>query len=353
MKISEQNNCPLMVGSGSLKAFGEWLREFPFGRIAVLADENTSLCCYPLLQPYLPVGAILISIPAGETHKQLSSCEVIWEQLNAHGFQRRDMLVCLGGGVITDIGAFVASTYLRGIPFVQIPTSLLAMVDAGIGGKTGVDLGHHKNRIGTFAFPVCTVCDPVFLKTLPVREWKEGSAEMYKHAIIADPVLWNKLQRLTVYPGLDDEILERAVTVKLNIVHQDPLEKGLRKVLNFGHTIGHAYESFRLSAGDPVSHGFAVAVGMQVEARLARMSGCLEEEPYSEIIDRLCQVFGAANLSGILYSELMHWMRFDKKNSDARISFSLPDTIGSCVWDRYADPEILRETLLSFNMLEG
>jgi 3-dehydroquinate synthase len=342
-----------MVGRGSLKAFGEWLSDFPYGRIAVLADENTSLCCFPILQPYLPAGSVLISIQAGEQHKQLSICEMIWQQLNAHGFQRKDLLICLGGGVVTDIGAFVASTYLRGIPFVQVPTSLLAMVDAGIGGKTGVDLQHHKNRVGTFAFPVCTVCDPVFLQTLPVREWKEGSAEMYKHAIIADAVLWSILKEHPVHPELSDEMLERAVNVKLNIVHLDPLEKGLRKVLNFGHTIGHAYESFRLSAGDPVSHGFAVALGMQVEARLARRSGCLEEEPYSEIIDTLRQVFGAADLSGILYSELMHWMRFDKKNSDARISFSLPVDIGNCVWDSYADPEILRETLLSFNALEG
>lgn len=342
-----------MIGPGSLRAFGAWMNEFRFGRIAVLADENTSFCCYPLLQPLLPERAILISIPAGESYKQLSTSEYIWTRLHMEGFQRRDLLICLGGGVVTDIGAFVASTYLRGIPFVQMPTSLLAMVDAGIGGKTGVDLGNHKNRIGTFAFPVCTICDPVFLQTLPVKEWREGSAEIYKHAIIADPLLWNELKYHPVGKEFSDEILESAVMVKLNIIHQDPLEKGLRKVLNFGHTIGHAYESFRLAAGDAVSHGYAVALGMQIETRLARLSGCLEEVPYSDIMDTLHHVFGSADLSGILCSELLHWMRFDKKNPDDRISFSLPDTIGSCVWDMYADPMVLRETLLSFNAIEG
>lgn len=349
----EQQGRPVFAGAGSLAAFSGWLQKSSYSQVAVLADANTVMACVPVLKQQLNADFSLLTIPAGEHFKNLDTCKEVWLQMQQLNFRRNSLLINLGGGVVNDLGAFVASTYLRGIDFVQMPTSLLAMVDAGIGGKTGVDLMNMKNRIGTFAFPVCTVCDPVFLATLNKREWVEGSAEIYKHAIIGDRMLWHSLQLQPVYPELSDEVLMAALDLKLQVVNEDPEERGRRKILNFGHTIGHAYESFCLSEGTPVSHGQAIAMGMQVESILALRIGLLAPDEYQSISLVLNQVFGSADLGGLPVSDMLQRMRFDKKNSDTFINFSLPDRIGHCLWDQFVEESLLREVLISFNATEG
>lgn len=273
----------------------------------------------------------MLVVPGGEACKTVAEATKLWAQLTDFRIGRKDLLINLGGGSVTDLGGFVASTYLRGIPFVHVPTTLLAMVDAALGGKNGVDLGSVKNRIGTFVFPISTVCDPVFLKTLPDEGWLDGLAESIKHALIADEGLWKMISdSLDVREELVKH-LDRIQAVKLRVVEQDPFEKDLRMILNFGHSIGHAIESCALEAGlTMMSHGRAVAVGMVVESRIASKMGLLSAADGDAIAAFIIRHFGEPGLSWMNPDRLMHILRLDKKNSGASIRMSLPECIGSC-----------------------
>lgn len=302
--------------------------------VFILADENTYLYCYPLIAPVLPDKHELIVIPAGEEHKNLQTCQKIWQHLTDAQADRHALLINLGGGVIGDMGGFCAATYKRGIRFIQIPTTLLAQVDASVGGKLGIDFQGFKNHIGVFRQPDHVLMDTYFFRTLPVRELRSGFAELLKHGLIADAEAWQELSRPEDFLTLDwEKVVPRSVALKQSIVEQDPTEKGLRKILNFGHTIGHAIESYFLE-NQPIEkrllHGEAIAVGMIAESWLAVHKTLLPQESYEEICNYLLKLYGKINIPSEIVPQIARLTLQDKKNENGTIALSLIDKIGSC-----------------------
>ena len=230
------------------------------------------------------IDAILIEIPSGEEHKNLEKCQLIWNALSSHHFDRNSLLINLGGGVVGDMGGFAASTYKRGIDFIQIPTSLLAMVDASVGGKLGIDFAYLKNQIGVFNNPKAVLINPVFLNSLPNNQLLSGFAEVVKHALIEDKCYWKEITTTPLEKMNWESIILQSIVIKNNIVTQDPLEKGERKKLNFGHTFGHAIESFYLKLGKPILHGEAISLGMILESNLSKINNEEKHEISSFIL---------------------------------------------------------------------
>ena len=313
----------------NLADISAWLAERHYTRIAVLVDENTRQHCWPLLEPHLD-NPLLIEVPAGEAHKNLETCQYIWSQMLEGGLDRRSVLLNLGGGVVGDMGGFCASTYMRGIDFVQIPTTLLAQVDASIGGKLGVDFQHYKNMVGLFADPQAVFIYLPFLQTLTARELRSGYAEVIKHSLVGDAGLWEKLQSHPDPATVNwEEILPRALQVKEKIVEADPLEKGLREVLNFGHTVGHAIETWALSQGLDVLHGEAVAAGMIAEVWLSHQQAGLPEKEMQQIVAFLRKAFPPIPLEPDV--DLWALMQKDKKSLGGKVRVALLEGIGKAV----------------------
>ncbi|MBK7957891.1 MAG: 3-dehydroquinate synthase [Bacteroidetes bacterium] len=250
------------------------LAQKDYSKILVLVDEHIEANCLPLLfSKDSLIHFELIKIPSGEEHKTLDTCQLIWDQFNQHHVDRNAVLINLGGGVICDMGGFAASTYKRGIDFINIPTTILAMVDASYGGKTGINFNGIKNNIGVFKNAIETIIHPVFLQTLPFRELRSGWAEIIKHGLIADRDYFARIEPITELTKITEaawtEIIRTSIQIKSSIVDQDPEEKGIRKILNFGHTIGHAIESASLKTDQPLLHGEAIAIGMLLEIELS------------------------------------------------------------------------------------
>lgn len=295
----------------------------------VLADTNTRLHAEPLAKA---LNAKLLVVPAGENHKNLQQAENIWQQLLDAGADRRAVLINLGGGMVTDLGGFVAAGYKRGIACIQLPSSLLAMVDAAHGGKTGINLGGTKNAIGHFYPPEAIFIHAPLLQTLPMRELQSGKAEMFKHGLLGDAALWQQLVDLPVNAIPDRPLLERAIALKTRIVAADPTEKGERKLLNLGHTFGHAFESYFMYSSTPWLHGEAIFAGMLVETRLAHRLGLLDDVQAAAI----SKVLNAWQPAGKLppLALILPWLRNDKKNHNSQVQFVLPTAIGSALYDQ-------------------
>jgi len=320
----------------SLSEINAFLKGRKYSRHVILVDENTRACCLPLLLNEVPIlnEAFIIEIPAGEENKTLETCQLIWEQLLKQNIDRNALLINLSGGVITDMGGFIASAYKRGIPFVNIPTTLLAMVDASAGGKTGIDFNNHKNAVGFFREAENVFIYSHFLKTLSDEELLSGYAEVVKHALISDATLWKELLQLNPLKVKDwKQIIERSVAVKQKIVRQDYKETGLRKVLNFGHTIGHALESYSLRKKKPMLHGHAVALGMMAESYLSMILCKFPVEDFAEINAYLLQHYGKYCSVNLSYKSLEKYLLNDKKNSNGNFQFSLIEQIGKPVFN--------------------
>lgn len=325
------------------KALTQIMEAGNYSTAAILVDANSEKFCLPGLGNLnLPI----IRVNPGEQHKNIQTCEYIWQQMMAQGMDRHSLLINLGGGVIGDMGGFCAATYFRGIPFVQIPTTLLSQVDASIGGKLGVDFNWVKNAVGVFRNPLAVLVDAHFLKTLPAAELRSGFAELIKHALIADAKLWNQLQAIQSLETAEwDSILEASLRIKREVVQEDPFEKGRRKVLNFGHTIGHAIESFVLSSGNPLSHGEAVAAGMVAESYLSLKHLGLEAEKLNEIVEMIQCFYPPIRFSEGDFSALLELMKKDKKNREGKINFTLLPTIGDARFDQFVNEDLIREAL--------
>jgi 3-dehydroquinate synthase len=296
-----------------------------YSKVAILVDENTKRNCLYKLPKF--DNCTIIEIKSGEEHKNITTCSFIWEELTNNHFDRKSLLINLGGGVIGDMGGFCASTYKRGIDFIQIPTTLLAMVDASIGGKLGIDFNGLKNQIGLFNNPKSVLINSEFLNTLSDNELKSGFAEVVKHALIADNNLWNKIISTSFNDLIWEEIIETSIKIKNKIVASDPFEKGERKKLNFGHTFGHAIESYYLEKGTPILHGEAVFIGMILETELSPIS----KEDKNEIKNYILSNFTLAHTPN--KSNLLPFLMNDKKNSQGKINFSLLNKIGDCSVD--------------------
>jgi 3-dehydroquinate synthase len=313
----------------------------------LIADENTVKC--RALIPQSPLFEIpYLVLKSGEENKTLHQVAEIWKFLNTQKATRNDVIFLLGGGVICDMGGFAASTFKRGMDFVNIPTSLLAMVDAAIGGKTGFNLSHFKNNIGSFSHPLKIFNDVRFLNTLPKNELLSGMAEVFKHAIISDYKLWKKLKESNSKEVDYSILIKKSAELKIKIVQKDPYEKNLRKSLNLGHTIGHAIESLLLEKNTPTMHGFAVAKGIIIEAFISYKLKLASLETYAEINTVLLKFFGENLNFPLQVQPLLTIMKGDKKNTNHKINFTLPISIGEVLIDQEIDFETLEKLMLEF-----
>ena len=315
-------------------------------KVIVLADNHTEESCLKQLKGAGIRTDASIVIASGEKHKTLVTCEKIWQRLFDLKVDRHSMLINLGGGVIGDMGGFCASTYMRGIPFIRIPTTLLSQVDASIGGKLGIDFYGLKNSIGLFKDPIAVMIDPDFLKTLPVKELRSGFAEVVKHGLIRDKKLWQhviQVEEWSNQPWLD--VIHQSLIVKQQVVLEDPFERNTRKILNFGHTIGHAIESVMIDIERPILHGEAIAAGMISEAYLSYKYGDLSEEELTQITQYLISVYGNLPLQDLEFDQLMRKMSHDKKNLGTAINFTFLDKIGASSINHTANPVQIKESI--------
>ncbi len=327
----------------AIAALLQTLEQKKYSKVVILVDENTRALCLPVFQdlvPFTPDG--VLTIKPGEAFKSVQSCIPVWEGLSELGCDRNSLLINLGGGVVTDLGGFVACTFKRGIDFINIPTSLLAMVDASLGGKTGVDLGTLKNQVGVIVQPQMVLVFPEFLKTLDQRQLKSGAAEMYKHGLIWDSGYWQALASATSFTT--SAHIQTSIHIKGQIVTQDPLEKNIRKKLNFGHTFGHAIESYFLEAPrhGALLHGEAIAIGMILEGYLSHKLTGLSRVELDEIKRVFLGHFDRKAISSRDQAIIVDLLKHDKKNSHGNINFVLLQEIGTAVIDVQIAPHLFK-----------
>jgi len=335
----------------------EIITEYKKSGIYILVDENIRELCLPILKDKCNglEDAMVIEIHSNESNKTIASVERIWQQLVVGNAVRNSLMICLGGGLTTDVGGFAASTFKRGISFIHIPTTLLAMVDASLGGKTGVNLNSIKNQIGVFALPKAVFIFEEFLKTLPARQKLSGYAEMLKHAMIHSEDLFTKLIILNSHEKVCNEanILESA-SVKMDIVNSDFTETGIRKALNFGHTIGHAIESYSQKYdSDPLLHGEAVAIGLICETFISMRMFGLDKNDLKRLSNLISWHFPHYRFKTKPGDELLALMCHDKKNSSSsQLNFSLLRKIGDPVYDQFPGEKLILESLHFYINLE-
>lgn len=325
-------------------ALNQHVAQKKYSKIFLLVDENTKKYCLPVFKEIFdgPVDFIL-EIQSGEENKHIQTCLQIWEDLSNLDGDRKSLLINLGGGVLTDMGGFVASTFKRGIDFINIPTTLLAMVDASIGGKTGVDLGSLKNQIGVINQPQMVLIFPEFLTTLDPRQIKSGYAEMLKHGLIKDKDYWGDLTKKSNFT--DASCIQRSIAIKNDVVLQDPTEQGLRKILNFGHTLGHAIESYCLENHDrkTLLHGEAIAIGMILEGYLSHELRGLSKLSLDEIKKSFLRFFDKVDFTEDDIDSILQLLKYDKKNSHGNVNFVLLQAIGEAVIDIEVPEELFQK----------
>ncbi len=320
-------------------------------KLFVLTDVNTQALVLPRLKAESEIiaKASVITIKEGDLHKNLESLAYIWKELCDNGGTRHSMMINVGGGVVTDIGAFAGATFKRGIRFVNLPTTLLGAVDAAVGGKTGINFNGYKNEIGAFREADAVIISTVFLQTLPDTEILSGYAEMLKHGLISDKNSYAKL--LAYKPSAANAesllpLLQQSVQVKKRIVEEDPTEKGLRRALNLGHTVGHAFESFALQKQAPIPHGYAVAWGLVVELVLSHVKSGFPSSELTKLANYVHEYYGAFKISCEDYPRLLEFMHHDKKNANAsEINFTLLKDVGQIQIDCIADEEEIKTAL--------
>ena len=318
------------------KQLSDTIIEKSYSSVFVLVDQNTESHCLSHFNQYFSHPYILLTMDAGEANKHIGTCEHLWSLLSEQGADRNSLLLNLGGGIVTDLGGFVACTYKRGIDFINIPTSLLAMVDASVGGKTGVDFKGIKNQIGIIREPAFVVIDDSFLTTLPSNEFRSGYAEMLKHGLIADADYFSDLatEQLNVKSAISNHI-RYSNEIKHKVVSDDPYEKGLRKILNYGHTLGHAIETHFLNhpSAQHLLHGEAIAIGMVMEAELSYRTTNLSIQERNQIKAVFSSIFDSISFDDSDRSAIIALLKHDKKNESSEIRFVLLKEIGAPVID--------------------
>jgi 3-dehydroquinate synthase len=343
----------VVIGNDSLSHLNEFLNGKTYSKYFIIVDENTSEHCLPTILTNIDclAEAEVIEIESGEDNKTIEIVTQVWYAMSEAHADRKALVINLGGGVISDMGGFIASTYKRGIDFINIATTLLSQVDASVGGKLGIDLGGLKNQIGVFNFPQMVVIYPPFLQTLEFRQLKSGFSEVLKHALIQDDKYWEEVKKIKVSSDYDwENIIGKSVQIKNKVVLEDPKEKGIRKILNFGHTIGHAIETWHLE-NDPnfFLHGEAIAMGMIAEGFLSNEKLGLSETELSEIVAVFKSVYDLKPLAEKNFDSYCDLMIHDKKNSGGKISCSLLSKIGECKWDIFANKKDILNALFSYN----
>lgn len=331
------------------QSLASWLQNTNYDAVFVLVDSNTRKHCLPLLAEFFDSKNI-IEIPAGEENKNLQSAEFVWSTLAAGGASRKSVLINLGGGMVTDLGGFCASVYQRGIDFIHIPTTLMAMVDAAIGGKTGIDFRDLKNYIGTFQLPKNLIIGPEFLQTLPKPERLNGWAEMLKHAVLAGKDLW--IETIEMDAEIKIEALKKLIPANIafknSIVNEDATETGLRKILNFGHTLGHAIETLKLQQNQALKHGLCVCAGMQIESIIALNKGLLLVQDFNQIQTQLNRFFSNIFIAENEIETLIAICKKDKKNAFGHIKMALPAQIGQMQFDIEVSESVITQALQQY-----
>jgi 3-dehydroquinate synthase len=342
----KKNNVPIYIGADLFPEIKSIISFNKYSSVLAVIDENVSKHWADKIQAVLGENALHMTIPASEKNKTLATVEKIWAVLSKKNFDRKSLVINIGGGMVCDIGAFAASTYMRGISFMQIPTTLLAQADAAIGGKTGFNFNGLKNTIGTFSTPVAVISDTSFLSTLPQQEFRSGFAEIIKHAVISDNNLFEYLLN-TNFTGNDVRaqnfvpLLKQSTNIKCEIVHNDPFEKNERKKLNFGHTVGHAVEM----ACNDLLHGEAIALGMIAEARMSFLSGYLPENKFRDIENLIDKAKLPNKVSASHKNDIFKKMLSDKKNTGGKIKWVFLEDIGDIKVDVTLPDEIVEESL--------
>lgn len=329
------------------------IKQKQYSKIGVLVDENTKDVCLPILLSELAdLSLHVIEIASGEINKNLESCQRIWSEMLENGFDRHSLLLNLGGGVIGDMGGFCACTFMRGMDFIQIPTTLLSQVDASVGGKLGIDFKDFKNLIGVIKDPITVWIDTSFLTTLEERQIRSGYAEIIKHALIQDEVMWQEIKEISSFTGLDwSSIIHRSVMIKRDIVVEDKYEGGIRKILNFGHTLGHAIESENLHQSDFLLHGEAIGIGMITEAYISMKMLTLSQEEYDEIKDYILRIYPHYPNHLREESSVLEKLLKDKKNRRGMLNFSLLNKIGASIFDVVPSEKHIKEALQAYRDL--
>lgn len=339
----------VIITSDIRKELSGILANYEYDRLNVICDKNSRDCCYIdfLMDVKELRDANLATIEPGDEHKNLDSLSWVWEKLGEYGATRKSLVINIGGGMVTDLGGFAASTFKRGLRFINIPTTLLAMVDASVGGKTGINFNGLKNEIGVFSDADYVIHDTVFLKTLDSENICSGYAEMLKHGLISNDEMWRELVTFDILnPDLDKlrNMVADSVKVKQRIVEEDPHEHGIRKALNVGHTIGHAFESFALKR-KPILHGYAVAYGMVCELYLSARKAGFPTEKLHATVRYIIEHYGKMQITCNDYDELIELMTHDKKNTADTINFTLLAEIGDIRINQTATKEEIAEAL--------
>tara|TARA_R110002126_G_scaffold56971_2_gene151629 strand:+ start:45 stop:1106 length:1062 start_codon:yes stop_codon:yes gene_type:complete len=321
--------------------------------VFILVDENTHELCLPQFMAEIngEYQFEIIEIESGEINKNIETCVGVWEALSELGADRKSILINLGGGVLTDLGGFVASTFKRGIDFINVPTTLLSMVDASVGGKTGVDLGSLKNQIGVINQPVMVLVVPDFLDTLDTRQIRSGFAEMLKHGLIQDKLYWEALKQAESLEDMKKHILS-SIQIKNNVVLQDPTEQNIRKILNYGHTLGHAIESYYLEndSKETLLHGEAIAIGMILEGYLSNKLTNLPLVTLEDIKTTFLSRYEKVEFLEEDFDNILKLMKYDKKNSHGKVNFVLLKEIGNPVFDIEIPVELFTEAFAYYKV---
>jgi 3-dehydroquinate synthase len=340
----------VVISTNLEKALTDAISACPHDKLFVLVDETTEQVCLPVVAGFdCMKQAQRIVIGATDSNKTLDSLSHVWQELQQKGATRHSLMVNLGGGMVTDLGGFAASTFKRGIAYINVPTTLLSMVDASVGGKTGINFGGLKNEIGVFNNARCVILDTTFLKTMDEENILSGYAEMLKHGLISNEQMWAELLNFSL--EMRDESLEtlqrmvaESVAVKQRIVTEDPTEHGIRKALNLGHTAGHAFESLALER-KPILHGYAVAYGLVVELYLCCVKTGFPQDKMRQTVNFIKEHYGKMTITCDDYPKLIELMHHDKKNVGSDINFTLLGHIGDIRINQTATEEEIKEAL--------
>jgi len=354
LKVTIQNSkpdihYPIIIGKDILNKINSFVSLDSYSKIVVISDSNVSPLWFSSLKKALGHKLVKVVIPAGEKNKSLANMQRVWKKVLECKLDRKSLIINLGGGVVCDLGGFVAATYMRGIDFLQIPTTVLAQVDASIGGKVAVNFGGIKNSIGVFAQPVAVCVDIATLSTLPKREFVSGFAEIVKHGLIQsrsyfDFVTSKKPQAFSQKELI--EIMKRSIQIKKAVVAEDEKEAGLRKILNFGHTVGHALETLSLESKKPLLHGEAVAIGMIAEAKLSELIGLISRSSFQKIERTLQDIGLPIRFKGsVLIANIVKIMKQDKKSISGDIRLVLLKRMGEAGFDHTVSPKVLKQAL--------
>lgn len=355
MQVIKANGYSVIFNNEGYKELNKQILENKYSNLFIIVDSNTNEFCLPKLLPLIEFNSPIeiIEFEAGEINKNIETCLQIWNILTELGADRKSLIINIGGGVVTDLGGFVASTFKRGIDFINIPTTLLAMVDASIGGKTGIDLGNLKNQIGVINNPKLVVIDSNFLETLSQKEMRSGLAEILKHGLICDEIYWKKFLDLSSLNFEDiDSIIFDSIKIKNDIVMEDPKEMGIRKALNFGHTLGHAIESYFMDNQnkEKLLHGEAIAIGMILESFISMKKNLISKEEYFEIKVTIKSIFEEVIFDKSDIHSILKLLIHDKKNENGNIKFVLLNGIGNYIINQDIENELITSSFEDYKL---